>query len=72
MKTTKSLFGLLLFVLIGLSSVAQNQKYKLVGLNIYVEPPITNLNWTHALKTPVVNMVNPVNVVCNDLDGDGY
>ena len=39
---------------------------------IYVETPITNIGWTHALKTPVTSMVNSYDVVCEDRDGDGY
>jgi len=39
---------------------------------VYVETPITNINWTHALKTPVTSVVNNYEVQCTDNDGDGY
>lgn len=39
---------------------------------IYVETPITNLGWTHAIQTPITSVVQNYNVVCTDADGDGY
>ena len=39
---------------------------------VYVETPITNMGWTHALKTPVTSLINDYEVVCTDADGDGY
>jgi C1A family cysteine protease len=39
---------------------------------VYVETPITNIGWTHGLKTPVMSLVKSYNVVCEDRDGDGY
>ncbi|MBW6537780.1 MAG: PKD domain-containing protein, partial [Mariniphaga sp.] len=42
------------------------------GGYIYVETPITNMGWTHALKTPVISGVKNYEVICEDKDGDGY
>lgn len=39
---------------------------------VYVETPISNMSWTHAIKTPVISAVNNYQVVCEDADGDGY
>ncbi|MCK5839800.1 MAG: PKD domain-containing protein, partial [Bacteroidales bacterium] len=39
---------------------------------VYVETPITNIGWTHALLTPVQSLVQTYEVVCVDSDGDGY
>lgn len=39
---------------------------------VYVETDITNLGWTHALKTPVQSLVQNYTVECVDNDGDGY
>lgn len=39
---------------------------------VYVETPITNLGWTHAIKIPVTSVVKNYQVVCEDKDGDGY
>ncbi|MCK4679449.1 MAG: PKD domain-containing protein [Bacteroidales bacterium] len=39
---------------------------------VYVETNITNINWTHALLTPVQSLVQSYDVVCEDSDGDGY
>lgn len=42
------------------------------GGYIYVETPVSNFGWTHSLKSPVTSVVNPLDVVCEDADGDGY
>ena len=39
---------------------------------IYVETPITNINWTHGIKGPVTSHVKNYQVICEDNDGDGY
>ncbi|HKI89252.1 MAG TPA: C1 family peptidase, partial [Draconibacterium sp.] len=39
---------------------------------VYVETPITNIGWTHGLKTPIISNVENYNVICEDNDGDGY
>ncbi|MCK3685304.1 PKD domain-containing protein [Maribellus sp. YY47] len=39
---------------------------------VYVETPITNIGWTHAIQTPVTSLVNDYQVICEDRDGDGY
>ena len=39
---------------------------------LYTLTPITNIGWTHALKTPVISRVQNYDVVCEDADGDGY
>lgn len=39
---------------------------------VYVETPVTNFGWTHAIKTPVISSVTNYQVVCEDNDGDGY
>lgn len=39
---------------------------------VYVETPISNVGWTHGLKTPVKSAVKNYQVVCEDKDGDGY
>ncbi len=39
---------------------------------VYVETDITNIGWTHALKTPVISQVQNYDVTCEDADGDGY
>jgi len=39
---------------------------------VYVETPISNIGWTHAIQTPVTSLVNDYQVVCEDRDGDGY
>jgi PKD repeat protein len=39
---------------------------------VYVETPITNIGWTHSIKTPVTSAVKNYQVICEDKDGDGY
>ncbi|WP_167612781.1 PKD domain-containing protein [Maribellus sediminis] len=39
---------------------------------VYVETPISNIGWTHGIKTPVTSVVNNYDVVFEDNDGDGY
>ncbi|MCE4566931.1 PKD domain-containing protein [Maribellus sp. CM-23] len=39
---------------------------------VYVETPISNIGWTHAIQTPITSLVNDYKVVCEDRDGDGY
>ncbi|WP_340114247.1 PKD domain-containing protein [Maribellus mangrovi] len=39
---------------------------------VYVETPISNIGWTHGVKTPVTSVVNNYEVVFEDNDGDGY
>jgi PKD repeat protein len=39
---------------------------------VYVETPITNIEWTHAIKTPIISMAKKYDVICEDRDGDGY
>jgi|GEM_PF-845697 len=39
---------------------------------VYVETNISNIGWTHALKTPVTSVINDYEVVCTDADNDGY
>ena len=39
---------------------------------VYVETSITNMGWTHGLKTPFTSSVNNYEVICEDKDGDGY
>jgi PKD repeat protein len=39
---------------------------------VYVETPINNIEWTHAIKTPVISVVKNYQVICEDRDGDGY
>lgn len=42
------------------------------GGYVYVETPITNMGWTHGLKTPVISLAKNYEVICEDKDGDGY
>lgn len=42
------------------------------GGYVYVQTPITNMAWTHALLNPVTSLKQNFNVVCEDKDGDGY
>ncbi len=42
------------------------------GGYVYVETPITNMGWTHGLKTPVISGIKNYEVICEDKDGDGY
>lgn len=42
------------------------------GGYVYVETPITNMGWTHGLKTPVISLTKNYEVICEDKDGDGY
>lgn len=39
---------------------------------VYVETPISNFRWTHAIKTPLTSEIQQFDVVCEDRDGDGY
>lgn len=39
---------------------------------VYVETPISNIGWTHAIQTPITSLANNYQVVCEDRDGDGY
>ncbi|MFV0590853.1 MAG: PKD domain-containing protein [Draconibacterium sp.] len=39
---------------------------------VYMETPIENIGWTHAIQTPVTSIVNDYQVQCTDADGDGY
>ncbi|WP_340113598.1 PKD domain-containing protein [Maribellus mangrovi] len=39
---------------------------------VYVETPISNIGWTHALEAPVTSLVQPYTVKYTDADGDGY
>ncbi len=39
---------------------------------IYIEQPIEDFYWTHAIKTPVTSVINNYEVKCVDNDGDGY
>ena len=39
---------------------------------IYVETPISNFGWTHAINTPIKSVVKQYDVICEDADGDGY
>lgn len=39
---------------------------------VYVETPISNIGWTHGIKTPVTSLVQNYTVVFEDRDGDGY
>ena len=39
---------------------------------VYVETPIKNIEWTHAIKTPITSIVKNYQVICEDRDGDGY
>ena len=39
---------------------------------VYVETPVTNIEWTHAIQTPIISAVNNYQVICEDRDGDGY
>ena len=39
---------------------------------VYVETNISNIDYTHALLTPVQSLVQSYEVVCEDNDGDGY
>lgn len=38
----------------------------------YFEVDVSNIGWTHALKTPVSSVLVPRDVNCTDMDGDGY
>jgi PKD repeat protein len=42
------------------------------GGYVYVQTPITNIAWTHALQNPVQSLKQNFEVVCEDKDGDGY
>jgi len=39
---------------------------------VFVETPLTNIHWTHAINTPIISEVQTYEVVCTDNDGDGY
>ncbi|WP_321373810.1 C1 family peptidase [uncultured Draconibacterium sp.] len=39
---------------------------------VYIETPIENIGWTHAIQTPITSEVNNYEVQCTDNDGDGY
>ena len=39
---------------------------------VFVETPISNIGWTHGIKTPITSEVNDYEVVFEDRDGDGY
>jgi len=39
---------------------------------VYVETPVNNIEWTHAIKTPIISVVKKYEVICEDRDGDGY
>lgn len=38
---------------------------------VYVETPISNIGWTHGIKTPLTSKTN-IQVICQDNDQDGY
>ncbi len=39
---------------------------------VYVETAITNIESTHAIKTPITSVVKNYQVICEDRDADGY
>ena len=39
---------------------------------VYVETPMSNFEWTHSIKTPIIGVVNNYQVICEDRDADGY